>query len=123
MATTHSPTLTHFHLSPSIPRRLETLTPEDWEKLTEVPELVDQVNAILSDPSAMLNETPERSAHQPGDEPEAVAALQTKEAWGMPTREGANKLVYQGFEYVRYQVRTSLSSCSNSPPLSFFLAS
>ena len=43
-----------------------------------------------------------RATHTPGEEPEAVAALQELAAWGMPVLHGASQLKFEGRLYTRY---------------------
>ena len=61
-------------------------------------EFLTAVKAALALPAPSQR----RAGHVPGEEPAAVEALQSLEAWGMPVRHGASLLAFQGRTYTRY---------------------
>lgn len=62
-------------------------------------QLIRQINTAKQ---AQQQEKLNRATHVPGEEPEAVAALQELAAWGMPVLHGASQLNFQGRLYMRY---------------------
>ena len=71
---------------------------DDYEQLMYSAEFLTAVKAALALPAPSQR----RAGHVPGEEPAAVEALQSLEAWGMPVRHGASLLAFQGRTYTRY---------------------